>query len=325
MKYKVIEGIDKPLSTLVFGASYAAVVGNKDDAFKIYDMVWEAGFRTFDTAHSYGNCEAVLGEWLESRNYRSEAVILDKGCNPGQKGGTEPGEGLNAQTIRSQLEMSLKRLRTDHVELYVLHRDDPSVPVDETVEILNELKKEGKLLKFGGSNWTFKRVLEVQAYADQHGLEGFSAVSPAFSMARYIQDPWGGSVALSGDEQADYRAWLAANQMPVFAYSSLARGYLSGKFRPDGDRPIEECLYSAPIIEYDSPDNRERLLRARALGEELGLTVPQIALAWLVHQPQNIYPLVTPTTLPHIMDNARALDIQLTPAQIKWLATGETA
>lgn len=323
MKYKVMEGIQQPLSTLVFGASYAAVVGKTEEAMKIYDMAWEAGFRTFDTAHSYGNCEAVLGEWLKSRNHRSEAVILDKGCNPGQKGGAEPDEGLNAKTIRSQLEMSLQRLQTDHVELYVLHRDDPGVSVDETIEILNELKKEGKLLKFGGSNWTFKRVLEAQEYAARHGLEGFSAVSPAFSMVQYMQDPWGGSVALSGDAQADYRAWLAANQLPVFAYSSLARGYLSGRFMPDSGRPIEECLYSAPIIEYDCPENRARLLRAKALGEELGYSVAQIALAWLVHQPMNIYPLVTPTTLPHMMDNAQALEIELTPAQCRWLENGE--
>ncbi len=323
MKYKMIEGIDKPLSTLVYGAPYPAVVGNKEEAFKIYDMAWEAGFRTFDTAHSYGNCEAVLGEWLQSRNLREEAVILDKGCNPGQKGGSEPGETIDAKTIRTQLEMSLERLRTDHVELYVLHRDDPDVPVDETVEVLNELKKEGKLLKFGGSNWTFQRVLEFQAYADKHGLESFSAVSPAFSMARYIKDPWGGSVALSGDAQADYRAWLTANQLPVFSYSSLARGYLSGRFQPDGERPIEECLYPAPIIEYDSPDNRDRLRRAKALGEALGVTIPQIALAWLVHQPVNVFPLVTPSTLPHMLDNARALEIPLTLAQCKWLETGE--
>lgn len=323
MQYKTIEGIDKPLSTLVYGAPYAAVVGHMEDAMHIYDMAWEAGFRTFDTAHSYGQCEAVLGAWLESRNHRHEAVILDKGCNPGQKGGSEPGETIDAKTIRTQLEQSLERLRTDHVELYILHRDDPGKPVDETIEVLNELKKEGKILKFGGSNWTYQRVLEAQSYADQHGLEGFSAVSPAFSMARYIEDPWGGSVALSGADQADYRNWLASNKLPVFAYSSLARGYLSGRFQPDGDQPIEACLYSAPIIEYDSPDNRDRLRRAKILGDELGYTIPQIALAWLMHQPQNVFPLVTPSTLPHMLDNTHALDIRLTPAQCRWLEYGE--
>ncbi len=89
---------------------------------KVYDMAWDAGFRTFDTAHSYGNGEAVLGEWLSSRNHRAEAVILDKGCNPGQKGSDAAKEALRPETIRAQLELSLRRLRTDHVDLYLLHQ-----------------------------------------------------------------------------------------------------------------------------------------------------------------------------------------------------------
>lgn len=86
MKYRMINEIDKPLSVLTYGTPRAAMANDRDEAFRIYDLAWDAGFRTFDTAHSYGSGEEVLGAWIEARDHRNEAVILDKGCNPGQIG-----------------------------------------------------------------------------------------------------------------------------------------------------------------------------------------------------------------------------------------------
>ncbi|MBR5010115.1 MAG: aldo/keto reductase [Clostridia bacterium] len=320
MKYRYIDGIDKPLSFLTYGTPRTATRSQtRAEAFLSYDLSWEAGFRTFDTAHSYGEGEETLGLWLSSRGHRNDAVILDKGCNPGQSGSPDV---MSAATIRTQLEQSLIRLRTDRVELYVLHRDDASVPVDEIVEELNTLKKEGKLLRFGASNWTLDRLLAAEAYARAHGLDSFTAVSPAYSLAEYIHDPWGGSVALSGAAQAEYRKWLAANRMPVFCYSSLGRGYLSGKFRIDGSKPIEECIPKGSIIEYDAPVNRARLARAEALAAEKGITVSQVCLAWLLKQPFDLFPIVAPSSAEHISDNAAALDIELTDSECEWLLKG---
>ena len=156
MKYSYLEGIPSPLSALTYGTPWTATrESTQAEAFKSYDMAWDAGFRTFDTAHSYGLGEDTLGAWLASRKHRQEAVILDKGCNPGQKGSEDVFCG---KTVREQAEESLRRLRTDHLDLYILHRDDPPMPVDEIVDELNRLKKEGKILRFGGSNWTLDRV-----------------------------------------------------------------------------------------------------------------------------------------------------------------------
>ena len=320
MKYASLPGIDKPLSRLTYGTPRTATnAKTRDEAFRSYDLAWEAGFRTFDTAHSYGAGEETLGAWLASRGHRGEAVILDKGNNPGQKGCPDV---CSARTIREQAEESLRRLRTDHVELYILHRDDPSVPVDEIVEELNRLNREGKVLRFGGSNWTLERLLAANAYAAAHGLEGFTAVSPAYSLAEYMHDPWGGSVALSGAAQAPYRAWLSETRLPVFCYSSLGRGYLSGKFRTDSGKAIEDCIPSVPIMEYDEPANRARLARAEALAAEKGVTVSQIGLSWLLHQPQDIFPIVAPSSAAHILDNCAALDLSLTDGECDWLLGG---
>ena len=309
MKYMNLPGIPKPLSRLTYGTPWTAVKTQfREDAFRSYDLAWEAGFRTFDTAHSYGAGEETLGAWMASRHCRDEAVILDKGCNPGQNGSPDV---FSARTIREQIHESLRRLGTDHVELYILHRDDPNVPVDEIVEELDRLKREGKLLLYGGSNWTLPRVQAANEYAAAHGLMGFTAVSPAYSLAEYIRDPWGGSVSLSGDARKPYRDWLAENQMPVFCYSSLGRGYLSGKFRTDGGKPIEDCIPSAPIQEYDAPVNRARLARSEKLAAEKGRTVSQVCLAWLLRQPMNLFPILAPTSQGHIQDSVEALDLEL--------------
>ena len=122
MNYRKIPGIDKPLSALTYGTPWTATKAQtRAEAFESYDLAWEAGFRCFDTAHSYGEGEETLGLWLSDRKHRSEAVLLDKGCNPGQQGSPDV---MSAATIRAQLDQSLRRLRTDCVELYVLHRAD---------------------------------------------------------------------------------------------------------------------------------------------------------------------------------------------------------
>lgn len=321
MLYATLSGIDKPLSRLTYGTPVTATrEATRDEAFKSYDLAWEAGFRTFDTAHSYGCGEETLGLWLASRGHRQETVILDKGCNPGQNGSDDV---FSAQTVREQLEMSLRRLRTDHVELYILHRDDPARPVDEIVEALNRLKREGKVLRFGGSNWTLPRLQAANAYAAANGLEGFTAVSPAYSLAEYLRDPWGGSVSISGDAQRPFRDWLGTQGIPVFCYSSLGRGYLSGKFRTDGDQPIEACIGEGTILEYDGPSNRARLARAEKLAAEKGCAVSTVCLAWLLRQPLELFPIVAPSSREHIAEAVAALALALTDVECAWLTGAE--
>ena len=248
---------------LVYGTGNLKITGEcREDAFEVLDHAWEMGFRIYDTAYSYGKAEENLGAWMEQRGVRDQIVVIDKGCNPGQKGSPDVFSG---ETIRQQLQQSLERLRTEHVEYYILHRDDPAKPVDEIIDTLNDRKDRGLIGRFGASNWTFERILEANAYAEKHALEGFTAVSPNYCMADLVHDPSGGSVTLSGEGAAEYRAWLEENQMPVYNYSSLGRGFLSGKFRTDGETPIEKCLWPLPIQEYDSPENRARLSRAEQL------------------------------------------------------------
>ncbi len=306
MEYRDICGIDKTASRLVYGLGNDRITGcDSEDAMDCISMAWEHGFTVFDTANCYGNSEQNLGKWLVRNSVREKLIILDKGCNPGMIGSTDE---MNPQTIRAQVALSLERMETEYIDMYILHRDDESKEVGPIVEVLNELKESGKIRKFGGSNWKRNRVEEFNDYATRNGLEGFTAVSPCYNMVEMKGDPWGGSVSLSGKDKEDDRRYYLQQEMPIFAYSSLARGFLSGKYKTYDGNSIEECLWDGPIKEYYYPENVEILRRAEEQARESGMTVSQIALKWLLTQALNVYPIVSPSKEKHMVDNIGVFD-----------------
>ena len=317
MEYTYLPFTPKAASRLVYGTGNNVVTASDTAAaWECLDMAWEAGFRIFDTAFSYGNAEKNLGSWLESRGHRDELILLDKGCNPGQNGSNDI---FCAETIRSQLHMSLERLRTDHAEMYILHRDDPTRPVDEIVEVLNELKAEGRIHAFGGSNWSLSRLKEANEYAAERHLEGFTVCSPHYALTPLHTDPWGGSVSIAGESGKPYREYLKRTGLPVFNYSSLGRGYLSGKYTAFGNRPIGECLPWAPVAEYHCPENERILQRAQTLAAEKGCSVSQLCLSYLLSQGLNLFPIVGPTKEQHLTDNVQALRVKISPEECRYL------
>lgn len=316
MKYKRIDGIEKDISQLVYGANPKTCGEDTETAIEALDIAYHAGFRTLDTAHAYGMCESNIGKWMVRRGNRDDIAILDKGCNPTERGSLDV---LSAATVKEQFAHSLDALQTDHVELYALHRDDESKPVDEIIEVLNELKSDGKIQRFGTSNWKLYRILQANQYAEEHGLEPFSVISPAYNLADYVYDPWMGSVSICGNRNKDLKIWAQEHQIPVFNYSSLARGFLSGKYRTDRSVPIEKCLAWGTIQEYSSNANLERLAKAEKLSAEKDATVSQIALAWLLAQPLNIFPLVSLSSEEHILEISKAFDISLSREECRWL------
>ena len=324
MKLVQFKGIPQKGSRLVYGTGVPATWNDdRAFAFETLDLAWEAGFRTFDTANRYGHAEENLGAWMESRGVRDQLVLHDKGCNPGENGSTDT---MSGESIRAFVEESLRRLRTDHLDFYLLHRDDESVPVGEIIETFNALHEEGKITRFGGSNWRMQRIQEANQYAKDHDLIGFTAVSPCYNIGEYVDDPFGGSIALTGSPEAEaYRAWLVEqdpNELVISTYSALGRAFFSGKYRTDGGKPIEECMLPQPIQEYGREDNYARLARMEQFGTQRGLTVAQIAIAWLVNQPLYVYPIVSPTGT-HIQEIVEAADVVLTKEEVDWLKSGK--
>jgi aryl-alcohol dehydrogenase-like predicted oxidoreductase len=315
MSYGAVDGIAKPLSRLVQGT---VPLSSDDEAgsMALLDAVYEHGCRTFDTAHNYGmgDCERVLGRWLRRRGVRDEVVILGKGAHP-----YDGRNRVTPEDIAADLHESLDRLQVDQIDLYVLHRDDPAVPVGPLVAALNEHQRAGKIGAFGGSNWSTARLAAANAYAAEHGLAPMRVSSPNFSLAAQVTPPWAGCLSISGPAGASERAWYAARGMPILPWSSLAGGFFSGRFRRDNLDTFDAYLDKVCVTAYASEENFQRLERAAALGGRIGLTVPQVAMAYVMSQPMTVFPLVGCRTGAEFAENAAALPHRLSAAELAWL------
>ncbi len=315
MKYAKVEGVTQPVARIVQGG-VMLTTKELDKSFSLLDAVLALGGTTIDTAHGYGvgDSERTLGKWLEARKNRDKVVIITKGCHP-----NADRERVTPYDMTSDLHDSLARLKTDSIDLYLLHRDNPKLPVGPIVEILNEHKKAGKIHAFGGSNWSSARIEEANAYAKQNGLTGFAASSPNFSLADQIKEPWRDCLTLSGPKNAPAREFYAKTKMPLFVWSSLGGGFFSGRFTRDNLATFTNYFDKLCVDCYCTEDNFKRLDRVKQLACERGLSVAQVALAWVLNQPLNVYTLTGCNTADEFKANAAALDVNLTAKELAWL------
>ena len=316
MRYGQVQGIDKPVSRIVLGTM---IINTREEArsFAMIDAAFEQGGTTLDTAHVYagGDSERAIGRWMKARGNRDQVVVLTKGAHP-----NADRPRVTPYDITSDLYDSLARLQTDFIDLYMLHRDDPSVPVGPIVDVLNDLRKAGKIRAFGGSNWTHTRLQEANAYAAARGLAPFTASSPNFGLAEQVEDPWGpGCVTLSGPQNEAARAWYRAQRMPVFAYSRLGRGFFSGRITRENFPALKEILDGACVRAYCHEVNFRRLDRVEALARQKGVPVPRIALAYALSQPLDVFALVGAASGAEYQENLAALDLVLSGPELAWL------
>ncbi len=318
MKYGAIPGVTKPVAHVVQGTIMLSMA-ERDRSFELLDAVFGQGGTTFDTAHVYGqgDVERTLGAWVNGRGLREQVVIIGKGAHPMQG-----RQRVTPADIASDVGESLERLGTDYIDLYLLHRDDPSQPVGPIVEVLNEQLRAGKIHAFGGSNWSHTRVAEANAYAAEHNLTPFVASSPNMSLAVQLKAPWEGCLSLSGPDGAEARDWYAAHNMPLFTWSSLAGGFFSGRFKRDNLDSFSTYLDKLCAETYGSEENFGRLDRATQLAGERGISVAQVALAYVLSLPLDIYALVGCWTGAEFGEAVQASEVQLTPDELVWLENG---
>lgn len=300
MLYGEIPGVGKRMSRLVMG------VDNQPDlahASAIFDLFVEQGGNAFDTGYIYGGgeLEKRLGRWVANRGVREDVVIITKGAHTPH---------CDPESLTRQLFESLERQGTDYADIYLMHRDNPDVPVGEFVDVMEEHQRAGRIRSYGVSNWTPERFDEAQAYARANGRTGFQALSDHFGLAEAYDVPWEGCVHVT---DPDSKAWLVERQVPLLPWSSQARGFFTGRARPDdtSDSELVRCYYS--------PENFERLRRAEELAAELGVGATAIALAYVLAQPFPTFPLFGPRTLAEVRSSMRGLSIALSQEQVAWL------
>ncbi|WP_421723067.1 aldo/keto reductase [Bauldia sp.] len=303
MPRRSLKGLDRPASVIALGgANFSSFA----QAAIICDAFYERGGNVLDSAWIYGGglCDELLGAWMASRGVRDDVVLIGKGAHAPL---TYP------DIIAKQLDQSLQRLQTDTIDVYFMHRDNLDIPVGEFVDAMDAEVKAGRIRIYGGSNWSRERMDEATTYAEQNGRQAPGALSNNFSLAEMIKPVWPGVVSSSDDA---WKAWLRARQIPDFAWSSQARGFFTDRAAPDktDDAELAESWYS--------DKNFGRRERAIALGERLGKSPLHVALAYCLAQDFPVIPLIGPLALGELEDSLEALDIKLTPEDVRWLEEG---
>jgi aryl-alcohol dehydrogenase-like predicted oxidoreductase len=279
----------------------------------------DAGGNFFDSAHCYafwlpsgaGSSECALGQYIR-RNGRGDLLIGTKGGHPGVPGYRRTEHWLSPERIEADVDDSLGRLGVDEIDLFWLHRDDTRLPAGEIIETLNLEIDHGRIRHLGASNWRTDRIADANAYAAAHGLRGFVASQPEWSLASKntrnpdpLQDTSHGTAMLFL-EDGDI-AWHRQSRLPVIPYTPTAGGF----FASGGRRNQAAC---------DNPISRARLARACALAAEMNVSPGQIALAWLLCQEFPVFPISGTHNPGHLRENLGSVGICLTAEQTAWLA-----
>lgn len=305
MKYGQVDGVTKPVSRIGLGS----VMFNPDRpalSSALLDFFLEQGGNCVDTAWVYGKgaAEKSVGAWIENRGVREEIVLIGKGAATAR--GTP-------ELVTTQLLESLERLRTSFVDVYLMHRDNVEVPVGEFVECLNEHHRARRLRAFGGSNWTTQRLEQANAYATSHGLVGFAASSPNFSLAVWNEPRW--IDCLSASDHAS-REWYKRTRMPLFAWSSQAAGFFTGRYtEADSQNPTTKEMAKV----WFNEGNFRRLQRARELAERKGVTPNQVALGYVLCESPNTFALIGPENIEELRESVGALELELSQSDRRWL------
>ncbi|MEH1894839.1 MAG: aldo/keto reductase [Nostoc sp.] len=298
------------VSPLCFGGNVFGWTINEDTSFKILDHFIAAGGNFIDTADVYskwasgnqgGESETILGKWLKQRGNREQVVIATKvGNDLGIK-----GKGLSRKYIQQAVEDSLQRLQTDYIDLYQSHIDDESIPLEETLETYGELISQGKVRVIGASNYSASRLAQALQISQQHGYPRYESLQPRYNL--YSRSDYEQDLQLLSQEQG----------IGVINYSSLASGFLSGKYRSEQDLSISARGNS--VKQYLNARGFRILKAVDEVAKTYNSTPTQVSLAWLIARPTITAPIVSATNIEQLNDIIKAIDLKLDPDAIDLL------
>ena len=311
MKYGKISGVTDKASRIIFGC------GSKEmwkgiNSDEVLSCAVENGINVFDTARVYGESEKTLGKWLATQK-RSDIIVETKCCHFDME---TSADRVDRESALYDIKISLDMLKTDYVDVLLLHRDNPQKDVGEIISFMNEIIDKGYTRIIGVSNWRVQRIKEANAYAESHKLKKFCVSSPHYGLATFEGDSYGhGCISVSGKNAGAEREFYLKEQMPLFCYSSLAGGLFSGKYTSE---EIKRSVADGERI-FFTYDNAERLRRAEILAEEKKVCVSEIALGWILSDKMNTFAITGSSSEKHILKNIRSARISLSDKERDWL------
>lgn len=299
------------VAPLCLGGNVFGWTATEAQSFAVLDAFVDAGFDFIDTAdvysrwvpgHQGGESERVLGNWFAASGKRDRIVLATKiGMDLG-----EGRSGLRADWIRRGVEDSLRRLRTDRIDLYQSHKDDPATPQEETLRAYEDLIRQGKVRAIGASNFDADRLLAARALHRDLGLPAYETLQPEYNL-----------FSRAGFE-AGLQPLCARENIAVIPYYGLASGFLSGKYRSAAD--AGRSVRGPGIVSKYLNDRGLRILAALdAVAARTGANCAQVAIAWLAAQPTIAAPIVSATSVAQLQDLVAATRLRLDAAALAQL------
>ncbi len=315
MKTYTIKPFTKPVSAIGMGT----MIFHPDTMARDHDLLdafVENGGTYVDTAEVYGAVEEhgysemVIGDWLAQRpGMRDRIVLASKGLITGYCAPLHPGGAkINPQSIHRAIDGSLDRLKTDHLDIWMFHRDDLSQPVGPLVDALDEEVRTGRIKAYGASNWSTARIQQAIDYATANNKTAMMSSSPNFSLARANEPFWSDTVTTNEDD----RTWFTEHNMLLVAWSALGRGFFARADPQDkSDTDLVRVFYS--------DGNFKRKKRAEEFGEAKGMSMFEIALAYVISQDFPVVALNGAETPEQVASSAKAGSLHLTQSERDWL------
>jgi aryl-alcohol dehydrogenase-like predicted oxidoreductase len=310
MKKRSLGNSGVKVAPLAFGGNVFGWTADERTSFRLLDAFVAAGFNLIDTADVYsrfapgnsgGESETIIGKWLKQGGRRDNVVIATKV-------GLEMGphrKGLSEAYILRAAEDSLRRLQTDHIDLYQSHRDDPDTPLEETLQAYAQLMEQGKVRAIGASNYSAERLSHALAFSRRHGLPRYESLQTEYNLY----------------DRKEYEEALEPicieNGLGVLSYFSLASGFLTGKYKSEADVAnkargdfVKKYLNERGFRIIDALDQVSKRLHAKPV---------QVALAWLIARPTVTAPIASATTLKQLKELIAATKLQLDDASMELL------
>jgi aryl-alcohol dehydrogenase-like predicted oxidoreductase len=303
MRKRQLGRTDLNVSVLCFGGNVLGWTTDPQQSAAVLDTFMEEGGNFVDSADVYsrwvpgnqgGESEVILGQWMKDRGNRADVIVATKLGSPMG----ESKQGLSRAYMMQAVEDSLTRLQTDYIDLYQAHRDDPNTPLEETMAAFDELVKSGKVRWIGASNYTAARLAEANAAAKAGGYARFESIQPPYHLLN------------RAEYEADLEPLCQQDDIGVITYSSLASGFLTGKYRPGADLPSSGR--AAGVQQRFMNDKGWTVLEAvESVAKRLGATPAQVALAWIVARPGMTGPIASATTPSQLVDLIGGIELEL--------------
>ncbi|HZJ58336.1 MAG TPA: aldo/keto reductase [Clostridia bacterium] len=316
MKRVLLTNTDMHVSPLCIGTvNYGTSIDPKDAKTQL-DAYVELGGNFIDTAHVYGDwvpgprgrSEKVIGQWLNETGLRENVIISTKGAHPDISDVNV--SRVNPEAIEKDLNESLERLKTDYIDLYFLHRDNPNVPVVEVLDALEKARTAGKIRYYGCSNWSLSRIIEASNYAKEQNISGFVCNQLMWSLAdvnyKGIEDK---TLVLMDEDTYEYHKETGLNAM---AYTAVAKGYFSKLQRGES---VSEKISSR----YDTPSNQQIFDEIVKTASRLNADIIQVELAFLMHQDFASIPIVSFSSLEQLEQAMKSCELELDEGTISKL------